>query len=95
MLQFIKERIKDWLNSYNNANIGFSGKKLSAFVIVIFCFCSPVITWTYWAYKHNDWSLLTGVLVVVSSIIATLFGINVYDKLKNGNTNGNTDTKTE
>ena len=75
------------LGSFNNAPDGASGKKLTALVSTIFCFVTPVLTWTYWAFKHNDFSLLTTVLTIGSSFILLLFGINSYDKLKNKDNN--------
>lgn len=82
-MNLFKETITNFLHSFNNFPIGMSGKKITACFVVIFCFCAPIVTWTYWAYKHNDWSLLSGVLAVSASLIAGLFGINVLDKLKN------------
>lgn len=69
--------------SLDNSNTGASGKKLTALFATVFCFVTPIVSWTYWAYTHNDWNLLTGVLVIVVSFISALFGINVIDKFKN------------
>jgi len=43
-----------------------------------------------WAWLNNDWSLFTGLMVIYTGLVATLFGINVVDKYKNSN---NTESK--
>ena len=79
----MKDILTNILNSFNNLSIGYSGKKLTAFLITIVCLCTPTITWCVWAYNHNDWSMLIGILSIFSGLIGGLFAINVADKFKN------------
>lgn len=85
----MKELFNNIVGSFNNSPDGASGKKLSALFAMIFCFVSPIVTWTYWAFKHNDFSYLTTILTIVSSFICLLFGINVYANMKNNDTTQN------
>ena len=85
MKDFITDKITNFFNSFNNSNLGYSGKKLTILVAMLLCFTFPIVTWCYWANKHNDWSLLTGILTIVAGLITALFGVNLYDKFKNGN----------
>ena len=87
MKKFISDKITNLFNSFSNSNIGYSGKKLSAFDLVIFCITIPMLVYTYWAYKKNDWSLLPSLLTIISGLVATLWGVNVWDKNKNGSPN--------
>ena len=77
------QKLNDWANGFNNSAIGWSGKKLTIFAVTTTSFCFPIIMWTVWAYKHSDWSLLTGLIVIVSSLITSLFAANIVDKYKN------------
>lgn len=83
----MKELFNNIVGSFNNGPDGASGKKLTALFSTIFCFVAPIVTWTIWAFTHNDWSLLTGILAIVTSFICLLFGINVYEKTKSTNDN--------
>ena len=85
----MNQLFKSFLGSLNNGNDGASGKKMTALFATVFCFCTPILTWTYWAYKHNDWNLLTGILVIVSSLITAMFVTNEVGKKMNSN-NDNT-----
>jgi F0F1-type ATP synthase membrane subunit a len=85
--------ISNIVRSLSNDKTGFSGKKLTALVATVFCFVIPIDTWTYWAYKHNDFSLLTALVVSIGTFILALFGINVVDKYKNKETANDTETK--
>ena len=73
----MKELISNILNSFNNEANGFSGKKLSAFSIII---CVLV--------AHGKWITLGNfdqlemVLTIDFGFIATMFGINEYGKIK-------------
>ena len=83
----MKELFNNIVGSLNNSPDGASGKKLTALFAMVFCFVTPILTWTYWAYKHNDWNLLTGVLVIVSSLITAMFVTNEVGKKINNATN--------
>lgn len=83
MKNIILTTLKDFFHSFNNFPIGMSGKKLTVAAITVTSFCLPIVLWAIWAYKHNDWQLLTGILVIVSSLITALFSANIVDKFKN------------
>lgn len=91
----MNEIFKGLLGSFNNSPDGASGKKLTAFFSTLICFITPIVLWTYWAFTHNDWSLLTTILAIVSSFITLLFGINELGKTKDKNTNDNNQNPTE
>ncbi len=86
----MKEVLKKIVGSWDNSPDGASGKKITAMVSTVFCFVFPIVTWTIWAYFHNDWSLLTGILVVVSSLITAMFVTNEVGKKMNGKEENNT-----
>ena len=71
--------MNDFLNSFNNKNGGYSGKKLTALAITIsYCY----------SHRFIDASNLPIVLGVDASLISALFGINVIEKIKtNGENN--------
>ncbi len=71
------------IGSLDNSETGASGKKITALVTTVFCVVFPTVMWTLWAYKHNDWSLLTGLIVIFTGFITSLFVVNTIDKLKN------------
>lgn len=84
-----------WLQgSADNKPGGASSKKLSAFWTLVILVSPPVLTWTVWAYKHDDWSLLISVLGVLILSIATYLGINSNEKIKGKADNSETETKT-
>ncbi|MBC7523506.1 MAG: hypothetical protein H7239_03605 [Flavobacterium sp.] len=80
----MKQFFKNIIGSFNNSPDGSSGKKLTALFSMIFCFVVPIVTWTVWAYQHNDFSLLTAVLVIASSLITAMFVTNEVGKKING-----------
>jgi hypothetical protein len=61
--------------SLDNQNTGASGKKLTALIVTL--------TYVY-AHRYCTTEILTSVLIVDAGLITALFGINVVDKLKNG-----------
>jgi len=78
----MKKIVGDLYGSFSNDNVGFSAKKLTAFIL----------TATY-CYAHrfvNDANLI-GVLTVDAGLITLLFGVNVIDKkVKDPNSEINT-----
>lgn len=89
----MKVDILDWLKgSADNSPGGASSKKLSAFWALVIVSSPPVFMWAFWAYKHNDWSMLTSVLTIMLTFAATCLGINAAEKIKgkaNMEDNGN------
>lgn len=73
----------DWLKgSADNSPGGASSKKLSAFWALVIVSSPPVFMWMVWAFKNNDWSMLTSVLTVMLAFAATCLGINAAEKIK-------------
>jgi hypothetical protein len=73
--------ITDLYGSFSNSNDGFSAKKLTAFILTLtFCYSHRFV---------NEVNLI-GVLGVDAGLITLLFGVNVYDKLKNKENDTNT-----
>ncbi len=78
-------------SSLDNTGVGASGKKITALVCTVSCFVYPIVSWTYWAYHHNDFSNLTSVLTITSGFVCLLFGINEYGKKNNNEPKDNND----
>ena len=76
----MKEFINNILSSLNNAPAGFSGKKLSALVVMI-CILISHIKWL----SLGNFTQLEMVLTIDFTFICTMFGINVADKKINKN----------
>jgi hypothetical protein len=73
----MKEILNKLVNSFDNNNLGFSSKKLTAFVIVL-CVVSAHIKWL----SLGNFTQLEMVLTIDFTFIATMFGINEYGKKK-------------
>jgi len=72
-----------WLQgSADNKPGGASSKKLSAFWTLVILISPVVWTWTYWAYKNNDWSMLVPVLTILFASVGSFLAINMYEKIK-------------
>ena len=78
MKKLLSELKQGLLGSLSNDTTGFSAKKLTGFVVTI-CIVVAHIKWL----AMKDFSQLTTVLTIDYTFIATLFGINVVDKMKN------------
>jgi hypothetical protein len=65
MKKFLFDKINLWVDGFTNSSVGMSGKKLTACAVTLTAICFPVGLWSIWAYKHNDWSLLIGVLTII------------------------------
>jgi hypothetical protein len=74
----MKDIFKNFLLSLDNKQQGYSGKKLTAFALVV-CVIAIHIKWI----SLGDFSQLISVLTVDFAFIATLFGINEYGKKQN------------
>jgi membrane protein YdbS with pleckstrin-like domain len=73
----------NWIKgSADNSPGGASSKKLSAFWTLVIMTTPPVLVWTYWAYKNNDWSMLVPVLTILFASVATFLSINAVEKIK-------------
>lgn len=82
-MNWIKNTIHSIWESFTNNAGGLSSKKLTIFAITTTSFCTPMLMWAWWAYKHNDWSLFPALLGIVSATILGLFTANIIDKVKN------------
>lgn len=71
----MKEFINNILSSLNNKPDGYSGKKLTAFALVV-CVLAAHIKWI----TLGDFSQLIPVLTCDYAFISVLFGINEYGK---------------
>ena len=72
--EIFSESLNGILGSFSNSTTGWSGKKLSAFAIVL--------TYIYCHRFVNDTNLAT-VLGIDAGLITALFTVNVVDKFKN------------
>lgn len=79
----MKDFIQKLIDSLENNTKGFSGRKLTAFAIVI-CVIAAHIKWL----SLGDFSLMGEVFMIDYSFIAALFGMTTYQNLKSkGDTN--------
>lgn len=80
----IKEIIDRLLNSLDTAqNNGFSGRKLTAFAIVLCCVAAHI----KWIMLGN-FEQLEMVLTIDYAFISALFGMTTYETIKKPTTNG-------
>jgi hypothetical protein len=81
IINFIRKQLH-WLKGSGDNEIGgASSKKLTDF----FCFALVgicVIGWAIWAYIHNNWDLLLGVLGIIGGYGLGALGINSNEKIK-------------
>lgn len=76
----MKEIITKLINSFDNKLVGFSSKKLSAFIIIL-CVIAIHIKWL----SLGNFDQLEMILTIDFTFIATMFGINEYGKKLNKN----------
>jgi membrane protein YdbS with pleckstrin-like domain len=92
----MNQLVKKILGSLDNGENGASGKKMTALVVTMTCIVFPMVTYTVWAYTHNDWSLLTGLIVALIGFVTGLFITNeVGKKYKNSKANESENIDTE
>lgn len=82
MNQYILKILKWFAGSADNMPNGASSKKLSAFWALVILATIPLITWTVWAYKNDNWGHLEYVLTSALVFCATALGINSNEKIK-------------
>ena len=82
MKQFITKLLKWFAGSADNMPNGASSKKLSAFWALVILATIPLITWTVWAYRNDNWGHLEYVLTSALVFCATALGINSNEKIK-------------
>jgi hypothetical protein len=82
MKQFILKAFTWFAGSADNMPNGASSKKLSAFWALVILATIPLITWTVWAYKNDNWGHLEYVLTSALVFCATALGINSNEKIK-------------
>lgn len=73
----MKQFFIDLVASLNSKDEGFSGKKLSAFAVMI-CIVTAHVKWI----TLGDFSQLEMVLTIDFAFISTMFGIGAYSKTK-------------
>jgi Na+(H+)/acetate symporter ActP len=95
MKKFLFNKLTLWVDGFTNSSVGMSGKKLTACAVTLTAICFPVVLWSIWAYKHNDWSLLIGVLTIIVAFVSGLFAINTWDKKANGQSSTITENETK
>lgn len=78
MIKILSEIKSGLFGSLSNDTKGFSAKKLTGFAITL-CVIIAHVKW----FNEKDFTQLTTVLTIDYTFIATLFGINVVDKMKN------------
>lgn len=67
--------------SLDNSKEGASGKKMAAFWVIMGLISPLIAIWAYWAYKHNNWTLLPDVLGSLLLFAVAALGINGVEKI--------------
>lgn len=78
---YIKEKLEDWTGSLDNHPGGWSSKKLTAFGAFIISALLSIV-WAIWAFIHDNWDLLLGILALWVGIIYAALKINQQEKEK-------------
>lgn len=81
----MKELIQKTLSALDTHSVGFSARKLSAFVVIVCCIAAH-IKWM----ALGDFSQLTTVLTIDYGFIGLCLGMTTIEAIKK---NGSTDTK--
>lgn len=81
MKAIFKFIIDNLLNSLSTNELGWSARKLTAFVIMILVIIAH-IKWIMSCYKTSDFSLLPEILIIDFSTILTLLGLTTWERLK-------------
>ena len=81
----MKDILNKLLSALDTHSVGFSARKLSAFVIIVCCIAAHV-KWM----ALGDFSQLTTVLTIDYGFIGLCLGMTTYQAIK---TNGNNDAK--
>lgn len=81
----MKELIQKTLSALDTHSVGFSARKLSAFVVIVCCIAAH-IKWM----ALGDFSQLTTVLTIDYGFIGLCLGLTTFESIKK---NGSTDTK--
>lgn len=87
MKAILKFIIENLLNSFSTNELGWSARKLTAFIITLLVIIAH-IKWLMSCYINSDFSLLPEILIIDFSTILTLLGLTTWERLKifkNGN----------
>ena len=81
MKVILKLIIDNLLNSFSTNELGWSARKLTAFIITLLVIIIH-IKWIMSCYKNSDFSLLPEVLLIDFSTILALLGLTTWERLK-------------
>jgi len=81
MKDILKFIVDNLLNSFSTNDIGWSARKLTAFIITLLVIVAHV-KWIMSCYKNSDFSLLPEVLLIDFSTILALLGLTTWERLK-------------
>ncbi len=72
--------INNIVKSFDNKDGGFSGRKLTAFVVT--CLIVYIhIKWVNSCYKNNHFSLLPEILIIDFSAVFALLGLTTWERV--------------
>jgi len=77
----MKQFIQKLIDSLENNTKGFSGRKLTAFAIVL-CVVAAHVKWL----SLGDFTLMSEIFLIDYGFIAALFGMTTYQNLKSKDT---------
>ena len=81
MKDILKFIIDNLLNSFSTNELGWSARKLTAFIITLLVIIAHV-KWITSCYRNSDFSLLPEILIIDFSTILTLLGLATWERLK-------------
>lgn len=81
MKDILKFIIDNLLNSFSTNELGWSARKLTAFIITLLVIIAHV-KWITSCYRNSDFSLLPEILIIDFSTILTLLGLTTWERLK-------------
>ena len=81
MKDILKFIIDNLLHSFSTNELGWSARKLTAFIITLLVIVAHV-KWITSCYRNSDFSLLPEILIIDFSTILTLLGLTTWERLK-------------
>ena len=98
MFNFVQQIIDGHLKSFSNEPGGYSGKKLSAFYVILFTLIIIEAPYIIWSYRHETdpkaWIFVPELTVINLAFGAAALGINGWEKIKTRNKTQDENTNT-
>lgn len=90
MREKLHKAIKWFLSALDTHSKGSSARKWSAFAIMV-CVVMMHTAWIRYAFTHENFMLMEGILIIDYSFIAALLGMTTWEAMKKGKDKPNED----